>query len=128
MLSILTGLNSKVFGYFRNLSKWGKEEAVEEVSGTEILVSGSSTCRPCAQNIKEHGKLECCGSRVLKSSSSMDQEANPFIADFQKIVREIGRGDTSLLPILAPYPLKKRSAVCRCWAGQKNKSVFLASE
>lgn len=124
----MTGLNSKGFGNFRNLSKWGKEEAVEEVSGTEVLVSGSSTCRACAQNTKERGKLDCCGSRVLMSSGSMDQEANPFTADFQQMVREIGRGDTSLLPILAPHPLKKRSAVCRCWTGQKNKAAFLASE
>jgi len=53
----LTGLSSKGFGYFRNLNKWGKEEATEEVSRTVILVSGSSTCRACAQTIKEHGKL-----------------------------------------------------------------------
>jgi len=59
-----------------------------------------------------------------------DQVANPFTAEFQLIAREIGRGDTSLLPILVPRPphQKKRSVVCRCGIGQKNRSAILASE
>lgn len=45
-------LRSEGFEYFRNLNKWGKEEATEKVSKAASPVSGSSTCRGMCTDYK----------------------------------------------------------------------------
>lgn len=82
--------------------------------------------------MQEHGELECCGSRVLMSSSSVGPGGQSIHSRIQLTATEIGRGNTSPLPILAspptPHQKEEGSVVCRCWIGQKNRSAVLASE